>query len=638
MAGPDTPRLSSFHAVWAAMNLSTLRSLAAAALVLAAAGACAQPASSPPAKVLPNQAAQPLKVLRYAFLIAETNFDPAQISDLYSRTVCAGIFEAPLEFEFLAKPARMRTSTAAAMPEVSADFKTFTFRIKPGIYFADDPAFKGKPRELVAQDYVYALKRHYDPRWKSGNLYILENAKILGLSELRKKLIAEKKPFDYDTPVDGLRTLDRYTFQIRLGDPTPRFLYNFADSSFTGAVAREVVDAYGDAVGEHPVGTGPYTLAQWKRSSRIVLAKNPAYREVLYDEHPPEDDARLQAVAAKFKGRRLPMLDQVVISIIEEPQPRWLSFLNEEQDVMDQLPAEFANSVIPNNRLAPNLAKKGLQMVRYPRADVSMSYFGMENPVVGGYEPAKVALRRAMSLAVDLDREIRLVRRSQAIPSQGPIGPETWGYDSQFKTEMSDFDRARAKALLDLHGYVDRDGDGWREQPDGTPLLIEYATSPDAVSRALVEQWQKNMSAIGIKMEFKAAKWPENLKSSRAGKLMMWGVGWSANQPDGDTFLALGYGPNKGQANHSRFNLPAFNALYEKQRQLPDGPERKALMDQAQKLMVAYMPYKFHVHRTFTDLAQPWVVGYHRNVFVREFWKYVDIDTAKLHQAKGAAR
>ncbi len=599
----------------------------AASLVLAAAPEAPTASSTPAAK----------KVLRYAFLIAETTFDPPQITDLYSRTVAVGIFEAPLEYEFLARPARMRPNTAAEMPEVSDDFTTFTFRIRPGTFFAEDPAFKGRRRELVAEDYIYSIKRHYDPRWKSGGLYLFENARILGLSELRKKLLDEKKPFDYDAAVEGLRALDRYTFQIKLAQPEPRFLSLFTDGSLTGAVAREVVETYGDKIGEHPVGTGPYRLTNWRRSSRIELSRNPGYREVYYDEHPPEGDARLQAIAAKLKGRRLPMLDQVVISIIEEPQPRWLSFVNEEQDVMDQLPFDFAEKVIPNNRLAPNLAKRGLQMVRYPRADVSLSYFQMENPVVGGYEPHKVALRRAIALAVDVEREIRLVRRGQAIPSQGVIAPETWPYDPGFKSEMGDFSSARAKALLDLYGYVDRDGDGWREQPDGQPLVLEYATSPDQLNRQLNEQWKRNMDAIGIKIEFKVAKWPEQLKASRAGKLMMWGVGWSAGSPDADTFLGLGYGPNKGQANHARFDLPAFNALYEKQRGMPNGPERKAVMVEAARLLVAYMPYKVHVHRIFTDLAQPWVVGYHRNIFVREFWKYVDIDLNELQRRKGGA-
>ena len=573
------------------------------------------------------------KTLRYAFPIAETSFDPAQISDLYSRTVAAGIFDAPLEFAFMARPFTLRPNTAAAMPEVSDDYRTFTLRIQPGILFDDDPAFGGRKRELTAADYVYSIKRHYDPRWKSGNLYILEGAKILGLSELRKRALEQKQPFDYDTEVEGLRALDRYTLRIVLAEPSPRFLYNLADGSFTGALAREVVEAYGDKVGEHPVGTGPYRLAQWKRSSRMTLQKNPNYREVLYDEHPPADDARLQAIAQQFKGRRLPMVDEVQIAVIEEAQPRWLSFLNGEQDILEGVPGEFANIAIPNNQLAPNLARRGIGMLRVPRADVAVTYFGMEHPLVGGNAAQKVALRRAIALAVDVEREIALVRRGQAVPAQSPIAPGTWGYDAAFKSEMGEHNLARAKALLDLYGYVDRDGDGWREQPDGQPLKLEYATSPDQTSRQLSELWQKNMDALGLRIEFKVAKWPEQLKASRAGKLMMWGVGWSAGQPDADTFLALGYGPNKGQANHARFELKAFDELYERQRRLPDGPERQALLDQAKKLMIAYMPYKVHVHRITTDLWHPWVLGFDRNLFVRDFWKYLDIDAAM--QARG---
>jgi ABC-type transport system substrate-binding protein len=581
------------------------------------------------ALLLPAQAqTPPQKVLRYAFPIAETGFDPAQITDLYSRTLAAAIFDAPLEFEYLARPVRLRPNTLVAMPEVSDDFRTFTFKVRPGIHFDDDPVFKGVKRELTAADYVYSLKRHYDPRWKSGQLYRLENDQVLGLSELRRELIAAKKPFDYEREVEGLKALDRYTFRIKLAKPNPRFLQLMADGGAFGAVAREVIEAYGDQIMAHPVGTGAYRLAAWKRSSRIVLEKNPNYRAEFYNEQAPEGDARLQAIAAQFKGRKLPMVDRVEISVIEEVQPRWLSFLNKDHDVIERVPDEFVDVALPKNQLAPHLKKQGIEMVRYARADVSVSYFGMENPVVGGYEPHKVALRRAIALAVNLDNEIRLVRRGQAIPAQSPVGPGTWGYDPEFKSEMSDFDRARAKALLEMHGYIDRDGDGWREQPDGAPLLLTYHTQPDHQSRQLVEQWQKNMDAIGVRIEFANAKWPENLKASRTGKLMMWGVGWSANEPDGDTFLGLGYGPNKGQANHSRFDLPAYNALYEKQRTLPDGPEREAVMTEAKKLFVAYMPYKLHVHRIWTDLAHPWVLGYHRNVFVREFYKYVDVDPA----------
>jgi ABC-type transport system substrate-binding protein len=297
-------------------------------------------------------------------------------------------------------------------------------------------------------------------------------------------------------------------------------------------------------------------------------------------------------------------------------------------DVIEQVPEDFTNIAIPNNRLAPNLAKLGIYEIRYLRSDSAMSYFAMENPVVGGYTPEKVALRRAISLAVNVEEEIRVVRRGQAIVAQSFMAPGVWGYDPNFKSAMGEFDRAKAKALLDLNGYIDRNGDGWREQPDGSPLVIEYATQPDDTSRQFITQWKKNMDAIGIRMVFKTAQWPENLKASRAGKLMMWGVAWSGG-PDGEQFLRLGQGAGKGQSNHARFDLPEYNRLFDLQRSLPNGPERQQVMNEMMMLTVAYMPYKAHVHRIWTDLAQPWVVGYHRNVFVRESWKYLDIDVAE---------
>jgi ABC-type transport system substrate-binding protein len=582
------------------------------------------------AQAQPAAAGDAPRVLRYAFPIAETGFDPAQISDLYSRTVVAGIIEAPLAFDFLDRPFRMKPNTLVEMPQISEDFRTFTFRLKPGIFFADDPAFKGARRELVAQDYVYSLKRHYDPRWNSPNLYRLEASKILGLSELRQQVLKDKQPFPYDREVEGLRTLDRYTFQVKLAEAAPRFHQEvMTDAGNFGALAREVVEFYGDKIMEHPVGTGPFVLAEWRRSSRIVLARNPTYREVRYDEQAPADDPRSIAIAAQLKGRRVPMLDRVEIAIIEEAQPRWLSFLNGQTDLMERLPNEFAPVAIPNDKLAPNLAKEGITMDRSPLVDITLAaLFNQDNPVVGGYTPEKVALRRAIALAYDSDKEIRLVRKSQAVPAQTAIAPLSFGYNPALKTTMSDHDPARARALLDMYGYLDRDGDGWREQPDGKPLLLEYATQPDQSSRQLAELWEKGMKAVGLRIVFKVAKWPENLKASRTGKLMMWGVGWSATTPDGDTFLALAYGPNKGGANHSRFDLPAFNTLYAQQSTLPDGPERARVMEQASKLMVAYVPYKLSTHRIVTDLMQPWVIGFRRNPFVREFYKFVDVDPA----------
>ncbi|HEX7437511.1 MAG TPA: ABC transporter substrate-binding protein, partial [Caldimonas sp.] len=393
-------------------------------------------------------------VLRYAFPAAETGFDPTQLSDLYSRTVTTHVFSALFHYDYLARPFKIVPDTAAAMPEVSDDFKTFTIRLKPGIYFADDPAFKGRKRELVAQDYVYSFKRFFDPANKAQSYPGLKEEGMVGLDALREAALEAKAPFDYDKEVEGLRALDRYTLQFKLEKPRPRFVYTIADGSLFGALAREVVEFYGDKIMEHPVGTGPFRLAQWRRSSLIVLERNPAYRDQVYNAQPNADDAEGQALVQRFKGRRLPMLDRVEISIIEESQPRWLAFLNSQFDVI-AVPLEFANVAAPNGKLAPNLAKRGIGIERTLGADRTFFYFNMEDPVVGGYTPEKVALRRAISLATDVEREIRVARRGQAIAAQSIVAPNTYAYSPDYHSINSEYSIAKAKALLDLYGYVD---------------------------------------------------------------------------------------------------------------------------------------------------------------------------------------
>ncbi len=573
-------------------------------------------------------AAQPAarKVLRYAFPIAETGFDPVQISDLYSRHVTAHIFESPLTYDHLARPAKLKLCTAAEMPVMSDDYKRCVVRLKPGIFFADDPAFKGQKRELVAADYVYAWKRFFDPRWKAPYVASWMLYRFAGMNQYREQVLKSKQPFDYDREIEGLRVLDRYTFECRLEEPEPRFLYALTTPDVAGAVAREVVEFYGDKIMEHPVGTGPFRLAEWRRSSFIAVERNPSFREVVWDAEPAADDAEGQALAAKYRGRKLPLLDRVEISIIEEQQPRYLSFVNRQQDLLERLPADFVNIAIPGGKVAPGLARQGVQVQRVLASDVTMTLFNMDHPLVGGYTPERVALRRAINLAIDLDKEIRLVRRGQAIPCQSPVMPLTYGYDPAFRSEMGEFNRARAKALLDAFGYVDRDGDGWREQPDGSPLELEYSTQPDQASRQLNELWRGDMKAIGIRISFKPAKWPENLKSARAGKLMMWGVGLSASSPDGQGVFGRGYSPDIGGQNLARFKRAEFDRVYEQMKKIPDSPERLALFREANKMMIAWAPYKFHVHRIISDLMQSWVHGYRRPPFWSEWWHYVDVD------------
>ncbi len=565
------------------------------------------------------------KTLHVVFRTQEVSFDPPQTnSDQNSSILISQILEAPLAYDYLARPVRLVLCTAAAMPEVSADGRQFTVRIKPGIFFADDPAFKGKPRELVAQDYVYALKRYYDPKLNSSDLYIFESLKLPGLSELRRKAIEQRKPFDYDTEVEGIKALDRYTFRVTLGVSDPRFIYTLASPSTLGAVAREVVERYGDEIGGHPVGTGAFRLKSWRRGSRIELERSPHFRPTFY-EGTPGDEPRAQEIAAALKGRRLPLVDHVLVDVVEEAQPRWLSFLEGGYDWLT-VPGEFRALAAPGGRLAPFLAKKGVKLQTMVQPDMTMHFFFMEHPLVGGYEPHKVALRRAIGLAFDGDSYVRLVFGGYGQRAQSTVPPFTSGYDPAYKTEMSEYNPAKARALLDLYGYVDKDGDGWREQPDGKPLTLVLSCQSTLQDRRVNELWKRSLDAVGLKIEFDISTWPELLKKSRAGTLMMWGYTWGASSPDGGFFLGIAYGPNASEANDPRFALPAFDRLYEKQRAMPDGPEREAVMRQAKNTLVAYMPFKVHMHNVEPDLVQPWTHCFWRHPFMRDYWRFVDVE------------
>jgi ABC-type transport system substrate-binding protein len=319
----------------------------------------------------------------------------------------------------------------------------------------------------------------------------------------------------------------------------------------------------------------------------------------------------------------------VVVSVITEPQPRWLSFVNAEQDLMIGLPASFVNTAIPNNKLAPNLQKKGVQMERVQLSDITMWYFNMEDPVVGGYTPEKVALRRALGLAYDTAMEVRLPRRGQAIIANDILGPNTTSWKPDFRSEMGQFDRARAIALLDMFGYTDKNGDGWRDLPDGSPLVLQMNTTGSADQRELDEILKRHMDAIHVKMDFRIGIWPEQLKAARAGKLQMWQLGFSAAEPDSGVGLQIGASSQAGQQNLARFSNKQYDEIFAKQGVMPDGPERDKLIFDAVKIVIAYMPYKIRVSRIGTDLWHPWASGYKRHPFALSFWRYMDIDPSK---------
>ncbi|MGH6742761.1 MAG: ABC transporter substrate-binding protein, partial [Bradyrhizobium sp.] len=306
-----------------------LAATAVASLVVALA-----PASS-------GAAADPGKILRLEFYVAETGFDPAKVQDYYSQTVCEAIFEPLMTYDYLARPARLVPRAAEAMPTVSDRARTYVFNIRKGIYFSPDPVFKGKPRELTAEDYAYTIKRFRDPANKSPYESFLGG--VIGLDEVKKDAERTGK-FDYDRKVEGLQVLDRYTLQVKLKETDYNFAHILALPN-TGAVAREVIEAYADDTNAHPVGTGPYMLSEWKRSNKIVLEANPVFRGFTWHFDQSGDPHDKELIAA-MEGKQMPRIGRVEISIIEEQQAAWLAFQNDELDVL-YLREQFSPIAVP---------------------------------------------------------------------------------------------------------------------------------------------------------------------------------------------------------------------------------------------------------------------------------------------------
>ena len=592
-----------------------LAAAACAALLSLAAAAHAQP--------------DPNKVLRVAFLIAETGFDPQASSDVYSNYVNRVMFDALFRYDYISRPHRIVPNTAAALPEIAKDGLTWTIRVKPGTYFADDPAFGGKKRELTAADYAFAWKRILDPKTRSPALELFDG-KLVGMDALVAKAKATGK-FDYDAPVEGLQVVDRYTLRLKLTEPYYDLL---ADLTTTGsaAVAREVVEKYGDASGwvmANPVGTGPYRLKEWRRGQKIVLEASPTFRDVRY---PESSDPADRALMAKFKGRKLPMIGTIDISVIEEASPRLQAF---EKGALDyvEVPVDLvANVLEPGNVLKPRFKQAGVALQRGIIPGITYTWFNMEDPVVGGYEKEKVALRRAIGMAYNVDEEAQVIRQGQAEWASQVIPPGVSGHDPKF-TGNTKYDPAAAKALLDRFGYVDRDKDGWRDQPDGKPLVLKKGTVPSPLERQYDELWKRNMTAIGVKIEFVTQKWPDLLKMARGGQLQMWQLGNRSTTTEGYGFLGLLYGPNAGLANLARFRQADYDRLYKASKQLPDGPERAKLMREMSQIVAAYAPWKINAYRYENVLVYPWVEGYKLNVFNLHPWQYLDIDAKMPRKA-----
>jgi oligopeptide transport system substrate-binding protein len=588
-----------------------LRGILAATLIAGAAAPAAAASS-----------ADPDKVLRYVFITQETGFDPAITRDLYSAHVIQSVFETLFTYDYLARPAKLMPLTAEALPEVSADGKTYTIKLKKGIYFMPDPAFNGKKRELTMADYLYSYKRLMDPKMASPHSWLLEN-KIVGLDELVAKAKKSGK-FDYDAPVEGFELLDKYTLRIHLKQPDFNLGMTLAHEP-TSAVAREVVEKYRDAQGQvmgNPVGTGPYRLTEWVRSARMVLEANPDYRGYTWDFQPgtdPED----QQIVAKLKGKRMPQIGRVEIYVMIEDQSRWLAFQNDEVDLF-QLEGPLAPQALKDGKLRPELTKKGVQLSRIIDPEISYYYWNFRDPVFGGLSKDRIALRRAIAMSHNVQEEIKIVWNGEAVALEYPIPPGIVGHDPDYKSSVQ-YDPKAANALLDKFGYK-KGADGYRTQPDGKPLLLKYSARADGNGQQQMEMWKKSLDAIGVRMEGDRRPFPELLKAEKQCQLVSRTAPWIADYPDGDNFMQLFYGPNTGQNNNGCVQIAEYDKLYAETQKLPPGPERDALYHKMARIMEVYSAQRIGYARYRNMLAQPRVIGFKKHPILHAEWMHFDIE------------
>lgn len=565
------------------------------------------------------QQASPSKVLRTNFEAPDAGFDGVLTVNYYTGKLSEAIFERLLTYDYLARPAKLVPGTAEAMPEVSNGGKTFIFHLRKGIYFTPDPAFKSRQRELVATDYIYTFKRVMDPANRSPIINFLEG-KIVGLDDLAIKARKTGR-FDYDAPVQGLQAPDPYTLRIELTEPDYNFLYVMAFPSGLGAVAREVVEAYGLDIGTHPVGTGPYMLRQYTSGSKIVLVANPDYRHTVWD-FKDSGEAGDAAIVKAMRGKTMPQIDRIEISIVQQEQSRWLGFAKQQFD-LDYLPQVAAPNVIANGQLKPEYAQQGIHLYRAYEPGITFTLFNMSDPLIGGDSLEKIALRRAIAMAYNTQMEIDLIRNGQAVHAPMIIPRGIGGFDPDYKSSVA-YDPELANKLLDRFGYK-RGADGYRTLPNGKPLVIQIHREMDVIYAEMAELWKRGLDQIGIRAEFPVSTFQDNQKSATQCKLMMWGSAWYADYPDGENFLQLLYGPNAHRGNMACYQSAKYDALFRQAKTLPPGLERYRLYAEMNRQVEADTPWLVNTTRIRNWVSQPWVMGFKKHPILNAEWQYLDV-------------
>lgn len=516
-------------------------------------------------------AAGEFSVYRHAMDGAPSSLDPAQASNIYANFLAVNLYDTLYRYKYLARPYELTPNLAEDLPQVSADGLVYTIRIKPGVRFIDDPAFDdGSGRLVTAEDFIYSIKRHFDPQTRAQGAWLWQD-RIVGLDEWKES------GSDYSREVAGLRALDDLTIQIQLVKPFPQLTHTLTQG-YSAVVPREAVEHYGRELAVHPVGSGPYRLLRFDTAGAVMM-RNTGFRKEPINLHQEGFDPQTQSRYGLegLEGRSPPLTDRVEIEFIAEDAARWNAFIAGELDFV-KVPVTQFDQVL-ESRDPPRLTTE--MAARYHlEASLESGFvhtdFNMDDPRIG-YHPnpdqdvRNKALRCAIIKAFDWHKrnEIFYYGIGRVFPGIiPPVAPE-FDPDSDRSTIERDLDGARS--LLSRAGW----------NPDNLPVL-EYGFHSSVTERQMFEQFRSFMADIGYPSEkirpLTFATYGDYARAYLNREVMLVTTGWTMDYPDAENTIALFYGPNASPgSNNANYNNEEFNRLYRDSATMDSSPMRTAM-------------------------------------------------------------
>jgi ABC-type transport system substrate-binding protein len=528
------------------------------------------------------------------------SLDPIGSGDIASAMMTGLIYEGLLRYHYLDRPYHVEPLLADGMPVIERDGTRYTFRIRPGVFFEDDPCFAGgSGREVTAWDFRYSILRLADPRSITTGYWVIRD-RLQGLDAFRSRVEAVGDRA-YEEDVEGIQVTDARTLVFNLTEPYPQFLWVLT-MHYLAVVPHEAVRCYGAEFQRNPVGTGPFSLVDWKRNYRLEFRRNPKWQETgrveRYPDHGAPGDADIGLL--DDANAALPFADRIIRYVVQDESTAWLMFLSGGLDLTAPTTDQF-EAVAAMGELSPELEARGVILDKVPAMQTIYIGFGMDDPVVGSNRK----LRQALSCALDRQRLIDL-RAGQEVEAVCPIppgipgalhGPNPFGYDMD-----------RARRLLAEAGYPDGIS---RVTGERLELTLDFASQGQPEMRQRAELMAGMFREIGVRLIPRYQLAPSFFDRLDRRESQMFYLLWSGDYPDGENFLQLFYGPNASPGpNHANYENAEFDRLFERARRLEDGEDRTAFYQELCRLVMDDCPWILVTHPLIYQLRHSWLENY----------------------------